>query len=839
MWGCSAEGDMCDVIYIQPVSQPHKNRAEPMRYQITTSVRAGQSHSAASANGRPDTLLRRLMSFLLAVVMMASYADQAIGAVAWDADRGVIWDHPSAGMQVRLPSPVFRVLPGTDEYRPTDPDVQQVSRDALQLQYQLALPGGPQLVIKRDIVETPQGSGTGLVETLTICPSQPWTSDVEIERPFTVQAVHADGDGRVICPLKNGWARELPLTGTKVEAEYQLGHTLTGPDTPHLALPVVHAHAGPLGLAVMTDVTFSSLFALQDSGSELTGAVRYRYLGSRVPIQGTEVRTLGFSTPSGAPAGRAFDQSLDAFFSLMLPDVPAGPDWLHEIAMVDYDFLSDNGQGWEHDVELLAQWLKPEQRKRVALCLHGWYDALGAYCFDAQTKQLKNEWVAFGLTRKVELTQDELRRRMQLARSFGFRVLLYFGDGLAADSGVPGYRDDWAYRSPDGKPIAGWQGPDTYGSTYLRNPAHPEVYQWYLDYCDALLKSYGAEFDGLVWDETFHAALGQIALEPVPAYCDRTFMMLVKQLAQRVHAFDPQKVFLASDCVGVPGMEHVPGYGMVAHGTYQDSWCHPVAWSYGLFANWRNVLWSCNWSPIGNFHYTRFGVQTFGVPVAITNGWGDDCGPSEWQPSQRDRILALFAERCARTERVRYLTTDPAQLMAAAPHVAAPGDPLPAPDPNLTNWALAKEGGKASASSEFGPTWAASGLIDGVRDDSGWGAGHGWASAAGAALPQWVQVEFLQPKRISRFVVITYEKEGTSETAGKWGVQDYEIQVWDAARGQWNTVATENKSRAVKTRVHDLPAPVETSKFRLVVQRVAPLDGQARLLQLEAWGAAN
>ena len=70
-------------------------------------------------------------------------------------------------------------------------------------------------------------------------------------------------------------------------------------------------------------------------------------------------------------------------------------------------------------------------------------------------------------------------------------------------------------------------------------------------------------------------------------------------------------------------------------------------------------------------------------------------------------------------------------------------------------------------------------------------------------------------------------------------MQDYEIQVWDAARGAWSTVVTENSSRAVKTRVHELAAPFETNKIRLVVQRVAPLDSQARLLQLEAWGPAT
>ena len=207
--------------------------------------------------------------------------------------------------------------------------------------------------------------------------------------------------------------------------------------------------------------------------------------------------------------------------------------------------------------------------------------------------------------------------------------------------------------------------------------------------------------------------------------------------------------------------------------------------------------------------------------------------------TQRERILALFEQRCAQTERVRYLKTDPAELMAAGPHVAAPGDPLPAADPNLINWALATQGGKATASSESHRNWPATGAIDGVRDDTGWGGGHGWASAAAAALPQWLQVEFPQRTTINRFVVITYQKEGTPETAGKWGVQDYEIQVWDASHGQW----TDRGQRRRGPRREDPCArsckPVDTDKIRLVIHRVAPLDGQARLLQLEAWGPST
>ena len=105
--------------------------------------------------------------------------------------------------------------------------------------------------------------------------------------------------------------------------------------------------------------------------------------------------------------------------------------------------------------------------------------------------------------------------------------------------------------------------------------------------------------------------MGQIAAKPQPAYCDRAMLALVKELSARVHAFDPQKVFLASDCIGISGFEEAPGYAMVAHGTFQDTHCEPVAWSYGLFPNWRKVLWSCNWNCVSNFAAMRWGVKTF------------------------------------------------------------------------------------------------------------------------------------------------------------------------------------------------------------------------------------
>ena len=65
---------------------------------------------------------------------------------------------------------------------------------------------------------------------------------------------------------------------------------------------------------------------------------------------GRQTRHFGVWLAAAKP-DEAFGRSLDAFFRLMLPDVPPGPKWLHEIAMVGYDYLSDGGKGWEKDVQ--------------------------------------------------------------------------------------------------------------------------------------------------------------------------------------------------------------------------------------------------------------------------------------------------------------------------------------------------------------------------------------------------------------------------------------------------------------------------------------------------------
>ena len=766
--------------------------------------------------------------------------------LSWTEHQGVTWHTPWAEVKLdqaaQQRGPVLRFLNEKMEIPLDHPIVEQTSPDQLNLDYSLATPGGARVLVTRRLRLERTKSEWTVLERFELRPSAPMTQDLEIGRPFsltTSKSGEAAGD-EVVLPLKNGWARTQALTPQPTSAEYRLGHWISGLDTPELAVPVVQFDADQRWqAAVCADPRFSALFRLTSGSNRVDGEIRYRYAGSKVPLVGVEARQFGFWLRAAPVPAEPFGPSLDAFFSLMLPDVPAGPRWLHEIYMVGYDFLSDTGQGWDQDIARLASWLKRRERPHVALCLHGWYDALGAYSFDEKTSRLKDRWTAMARTRKVDFTPAELRRRLHLARTHGFCVLLYFGDGLAADSGVPGYHDEWAYRDEQGKKITGWQGPDTFGPTYLMNPAHPDVRRYFLNYLDALLAAVGHEVDGFVWDETFHARAGQIASAPVPAYCDRALLDLVKELTARVQAFDERKVFLASDCVGI--MPGIPGYAMVASGLYQDTHCNPERWSDALFPNWRNTYWSCNWGPASHFAWTRFGVEEFGAPVAISNGWGDDHGPHEWTAAEREEVLKLFRQRLAKgPAHVRYLTEDPDVFLDRRDpdRAPAPSDPVPAPGSREINWALGANGSQARASSEYNRPdgrYPATGAIDGVRGDEGWGRGHGWASAAGAALPQWLEVEFAQPRPVSRLVITTYQAPKNS--ARRWGVQDYLIEVWDEMAAQWKAVAEENHGRILCTRVHTLSQPITTRKFRVLVTRVAPLAGGiARLLQVEAWG---
>ena len=393
---------------------------------------------------------------------------------------------------------------------------------------------------------------------------------------------------------------------------------------------------------------------------------------ARVGLEkGREQRTIVLSRHEGSP-----EESLDCFFHTLLADVPPGPKWLHDIALVDYDYMSDGGRGWFRDIDALSAALPKADRRQALLCLHGWYDFLGRYCFDRHTGKLDREWtvfsnyeaakkapafgdiggdrvqVGFGNCKPVKMSLAEVHSRLNYARSRGFRVGLYFADGMNAGDGLADFDPSCVLR------WGGWQGADSKGRSYMQNPLHPKVRAFYLDYAKALLAEFGPDLDALNWDETFHIPVGQLGSAGAPGYADRAMMRLTRDLCRLTEDYNRrhhrQIAFLTSDCLGAFGQELKGPYALVAHGTYQDSWCQPQAWSYGIFSNYRNVLWSCCWWPVTKWSWIEFAVRQYQAPVSLSNGWGNDLGFAEMTDEQRARAITLFNWRKDKPTRLKY-----------------------------------------------------------------------------------------------------------------------------------------------------------------------------------------
>jgi len=221
------------------------------------------------------------------------------------------------------------------------------------------------------------------------------------------------------------------------------------------------------------------------------------------PLAGEE-RSLWCTLTLGADADH-----LEALSRTALADIPAGPAWLREVNLVGYDYFSHGGTGWYADLDTLADWIAPDDRHRVAVTLHAWYDLVGRYAYDHAARDLLPRWTIFPnqevdqsrfpTSHPVEIDVDEIRRRIAYAKGLGFRCLLYFADGLNACAGAWGPADGQRTRCPGDAQT--WTGPDTLGEPLIMNPAHPDVRAWWYGYIAALLRRFGDLIDGLVWCE--------------------------------------------------------------------------------------------------------------------------------------------------------------------------------------------------------------------------------------------------------------------------------------------------------------------------------------------------
>ncbi len=524
-------------------------------------------------------------------------------------------------------------------------------RDNFSVNYELSLVGTPRSLVT-------------LKQKVEIQAPTKIKENVSLVLPRNIQLPFANR--KVFLPMKNGIGRQKPILGYESEDEYVYAmaggyETMGKPQL--LAIPMVDEYADQtdLRLTHCTDPYFSSYFYLPQG--EKVGQFNCVYLG-QVGLE-KEERVVY----TGVHRGQE-NAAMQVFYETSLETVEVGPDWQHDVAMVDYDYLSKNGQGWFRDIDALTKLIAPVDRGKVFLALHGWYDLVGQYAFDWRKGVFFKEWTAFpsaleprvqGLAdgpkdrtgyvwkkrpvramRPVPMSLADMHRRIHYAKDKGFRVGIYYADGTNSCEGAK-----MTYDPSKVLHWGGWEGPDTKGRVYAQNPLHPEVREFYLRYIQALVDEYGREVDGFIWDETFVISYDALGPEAAPGYASRAMMTLMRDVAATVAKFSPQLAFFASDCIGLRlQFDQAAPYALVTHGTYQDTACSPVAWSYGLFPNYRNVLWSCNWAPVTRFEYSRYAVETFTVPVPISNGaFGDDIGIGDMTAEEQEKIMGLFNKR--------------------------------------------------------------------------------------------------------------------------------------------------------------------------------------------------
>ncbi len=184
------------------------------------------------------------------------------------------------------------------------------------------------------------------------------------------------------------------------------------------------------------------------------------------------------------------------------------------------------------------------------------------------------------------------------------------------------------------------------------------------------------------------------------------------------------------------------------------------------------------------------------------------------------------------------------------------------------NWALAKNGGKATAFSEESDH-PASTLINGVTSSEGWNQGEGWQASFSAGSRgrsrrnrrsaeegHWITIELAQPVSVNNVKIHTIDSE--EYPAENFGVSDLLVQyefetaskemIWANADrygkkvGEKDNIVRNNTNSVINVRF----SPVNTQRLRVLIYRTNDLatisetnrakQGVIRITEIEVFG---
>lgn len=158
-----------------------------------------------------------------------------------------------------------------------------------------------------------------------------------------------------------------------------------------------------------------------------------------------------------------------------------------------------------------------------------------------------------------------------------------------------------------------------------------------------------------------------------------------------------------------------------------------------------------------------------------------------------------------------------------------------------TNVAAASYGATASASSEIGANYPASGVIDGNHTGSNWGSGTGWNDATAGQYPDYVEVNLGVTQAISEVDVYSLQDNYTNPAEPtdtmaftSYGLTNFQVQVPDGVGGWTNVEGGLVTNNNLVKRKFIFTTPVSTDRIRVLVNNSA--DGvYSRVIEVEAY----
>jgi endonuclease G len=267
---------------------------------------------------------------------------------------------------------------------------------------------------------------------------------------------------------------------------------------------------------------------------------------------------------------------------------------------------------------------------------------------------------------------------------------------------------------------------------------------------------------------------------------------------------------------------------------------------YSLQDNYTNPV-----EPTAAMTFTQYGLTDFQVQTPDgVGGWVDM--PDGYVIANNLVKKRIIFQSPIATSQIRILVNSSAdgvysrvvEVEAFSCSAVPAPTPTPTPSPCATNVAAVTYGATASASSEAGPGYAASGVIDGNRAATNWGTGTGWNDGTAGAFPDSVVVNFGVNQSISEVDVYSLQDNYTSPveptdsmTFNYYGLTDFQVQIPDGGSG-WVDVPGGHVTgnNLVKRRIA-LDSPIVTDRIRVLVN--ASADGvYSRITEVEAFSCS-